>query len=476
MPGSAPNAGIVTEFLHTFDSFINSGFGLIAGDVHFLISFVIVLSLTLAGLFWALSENGDVLAPFLRKVLIIGFFAFLVNQWQPITQTFMDSFVQLGLKAGGNTISPAVFFDPGQIAQKGLDIWHKIAGQISQLSGPIDTFNNMGAILALGLAGVLSIIAFFIISIQVLITIIEFKLVTLAAFVLVPFGIWGKTSFLAERALGYVVSAGLKFMTLAIVVSLGYAVISQIDPGTAPDVNRALAVALGALILLALALMAPSLASSLVTGGPSLGAGGMMAAGIGAGAGALAVSGAGLAAAKGGTNVGLQAGKLGIGATRAGASLGMAAATGGASLAASAGSAIASGVAKAGAGAAKSGASAAGSAAKSGASAASAGAKGAGGAAKGAASATSGAAKSGASSAGKAGGQAVAEGGRGAGKVGGAASSATNQGGSRFNKGQPNQGKKGGGSRFQQAQQAASSLQGGDDSGGISSTGMDSED
>src|SRR5699024_3324935 len=198
MAGPAPDAGIVTNFLNTFDTFINSGFGLITGDVHYLVSFVIVLSLTLAGLYWALSKDGDVLAPFLRKVMIIGFFAFLVNQWQPITEIIMNSFIQLGLKAGGNSIAVGVFFDPGQIAQKGLNIWGKIGAQIHTLSGPIDTFNNLGSIIILALAGILSVIAFFVISIQVLITIIEFKLVTLASFVLVPFGIWGKTSFLAE--------------------------------------------------------------------------------------------------------------------------------------------------------------------------------------------------------------------------------------------------------------------------------------
>src|SRR5699024_9008420 len=160
----------------------------------------------------------------LKKVLLIGFFALLINQWQPITEMFMQSFVELGLKAGGNSISAAVFYDPGQIAAKGMDVWATIGKQIEQLSGPVDTFNNAGAIIILGLSGILAVVAFFVISIQVLITIIEFKLVTLAAFVLVPFGIWGKTSFLAERALGYVVSAGLKFMALAVVVSLGYAV------------------------------------------------------------------------------------------------------------------------------------------------------------------------------------------------------------------------------------------------------------
>jgi hypothetical protein len=39
---------------------------------------------------------------------------------------------------------------------------------------------------------------------------IEFKLATLAGFVLIPFGLFGKTAFMAERVLGLVISLGVK--------------------------------------------------------------------------------------------------------------------------------------------------------------------------------------------------------------------------------------------------------------------------
>jgi type IV secretion system protein TrbL len=39
---------------------------------------------------------------------------------------------------------------------------------------------------------------------------IEFKLATLAGFVLIPFGLFGKTAFMAERVLGLVISSGVK--------------------------------------------------------------------------------------------------------------------------------------------------------------------------------------------------------------------------------------------------------------------------
>jgi hypothetical protein len=44
---------------------------------------------------------------------------------------------------------------------------------------------------------------------------IEFKLMTLAGFVLIPFGLFGKTGFAAERVLGNVISSGVKVLVLA---------------------------------------------------------------------------------------------------------------------------------------------------------------------------------------------------------------------------------------------------------------------
>src|SRR5204863_630933 len=58
-------------------------------------------------------------------------------------------------------------------------------------------------------------------SVQLFITVIEFKLTVLAGFVLVPFALFGHTAFLAERVLGNVISAGIKLMVLAIVVGIG---------------------------------------------------------------------------------------------------------------------------------------------------------------------------------------------------------------------------------------------------------------
>jgi len=66
---------VIDRFLETFITCIDSGFGLLAGDVACLTTTLIIIDITLAGLFWALSENADVIAGPIRKVLYVGFLA-----------------------------------------------------------------------------------------------------------------------------------------------------------------------------------------------------------------------------------------------------------------------------------------------------------------------------------------------------------------------------------------------------------------
>ena len=112
-------------------------------------------------------------------------------------------------------------------------------------------------------------------AVQLFITILEFKLTTLAGFVLVPFALWNKTSFLAERVLGNVVSSGIKVMVLAIIIGIGSTLFTEVTSGLTGDVSLedAGGVILASLALFALGLFGPGIATGLVTGAPQLGAG-----------------------------------------------------------------------------------------------------------------------------------------------------------------------------------------------------------
>ncbi len=164
------------------------------------------------------------------------------------------------------------------------------------------------------IAWVIVVLSFFILAVQLFITILEFKLTTLAGFVLVPFALWNKTAFLAERVLGNVVASGIKLMVLAVIVGIGttfFHAFIQALPGHEPSLKDAMTLVLASLSLFGLGIFGPGIATGLVAGAPQLGAGaviGTAAALAGgtmlAGAGARALGGGGLAAIRAGSAVG----------------------------------------------------------------------------------------------------------------------------------------------------------------------------
>ena len=88
---------IIDQFLNTFAAYIDSGFGLLRGEVAFLTATLIVIDMTIAGLYWAMShatgQGEDVIAKLLRKVLYVGAFAYIINNFNWLASIVFRSFV-----------------------------------------------------------------------------------------------------------------------------------------------------------------------------------------------------------------------------------------------------------------------------------------------------------------------------------------------------------------------------------------------
>ncbi|MGC8001420.1 type IV secretion system protein, partial [Salmonella enterica] len=72
-------------------------------------------------------------------------------------------------------------------------------------------------------------------------------LTTLAGFILVPFGLFGRTAFLAERVLGNVVASGVKVLVLAVIVGIGSTLFGEFIQdfgGQKPTLEEVLSLAL----------------------------------------------------------------------------------------------------------------------------------------------------------------------------------------------------------------------------------------
>ncbi len=269
---------IIDRFTETFSRYIDSGFGLVSGDVMFLTSVLVALDIVLVGLFWALNGEDNVPAQLIKKVLYVGFFALLLNNFQSLANVVFQSFAGLGLKASGATITAADLMRPGFVAATGFTASRPLIEKAGELVGFTSFFTNFVTIVVLMLAWLIVLLAFFVLAVQLFITIIEFKLTTLAGFILVPFALFGQTAFLAERVLGNVITAGIKLMVLTIVIGIGASLFGTlVRPAAEITLTQAASTILAAIAVFGLAIFVPGIAAGLISGAPQLGAGAAVA-------------------------------------------------------------------------------------------------------------------------------------------------------------------------------------------------------
>jgi type IV secretion system protein TrbL len=114
------------------------------------------------------------------------------------------------------------------------------------------------------------------------------------ALILLPFGVNRHTAFLGEKAIGAVLSFGIKLMVLAFIAAVAVPLVKTWSLPVDPTNKQMFCLLLGSLAITFLAWHAPTMAAGLLSGHPTLTAG--TAAGFGA-AGAAATVGLGWASA-----------------------------------------------------------------------------------------------------------------------------------------------------------------------------------
>ncbi|MEM9812350.1 MAG: P-type conjugative transfer protein TrbL, partial [Pseudomonadota bacterium] len=225
------DVGVIDRFLEVFTTYIDSGFGLLGGDVAFLATTLIVIDVTLAALFWAWGADDDIIGRLVKKTLFVGVFAYIISNWNTLARIVFESFAGLGLVATGGALGAGELLQPGRIAAVGLAAGQPILDSIGDLMGFVAVFENLIQIMILMFAWIVVILSFFILAIQLFVTLIEFKLATLAGYILLPFWLFKKTAFMAERVLGLVISSGVKVLVLAVIVGIGSTIFGELTAG-----------------------------------------------------------------------------------------------------------------------------------------------------------------------------------------------------------------------------------------------------
>ena len=299
-----PDVGILTTLLNSFSDAFTGGVGFISGDAKWLLGTLMLIDLLLAVLLNL--SDGDHMKTLISKILRYGLFIWIVVDYKNLTNIVLNSFEMIGLKAGGGAVSTALLSDPSEIAAYGIWVTEPIFEFIDNL-GAIDTLKNLHQIMIAGFTGLIIMLCFFIIGIQIFITYLEFYIVAALALILIPFGVNKHTAFLGEKAIGAVLSFGIKLMVLAFIASIAIPLVKTWSLPVDPSNKQIFCLLLGSLAITFLAWHAPGVAAGLLSGSPSLTGGSAAGFALAGGAAAVGLGLAGSVAARGAMEAGAKA-------------------------------------------------------------------------------------------------------------------------------------------------------------------------
>ena len=262
--------GLTTTLTH-FITVFEGGYTRLQPVVNGLLGSLAAIEIVLLGFWWALG-GGEQLTNVIKKILFLGVWLWLTTSFQSTSKAFVGSLIKAGLIAGGNPGGESLLLDPSRIAGYGLKATEALAHALDNIG-----ITDFGDVLVFGLAYIAIMASFLVMAIQVFIAVLEYYLLAAVVGVLIPFGILPQTKFLAEKAIGAIVSAGIKLMVLAFVMAVTEPVLSTIRfSGEEIKLNELWSVLLTCGAIAFLTWNAPGLAAGLLAGSPSLGAAGVV--------------------------------------------------------------------------------------------------------------------------------------------------------------------------------------------------------
>ncbi|EHP83955.1 TrbL/VirB6 plasmid conjugal transfer protein [Geobacter metallireducens RCH3] len=235
-----------------------------------------------------------------KKILTIGFFIFLVQgvARSGLAEIILDGFIAVGLKAGGAGVSFSMK-NPSSLISAGFLAADPIYDAIQHMA--ITAIGDR--LMAYG-CYLIVILAYVVMACQIMITFIEFGIVSTLGIILLPFGISKHTAFLSEKAIGAIIAFGIKLMVLSFVVAVIQPVLLALPAlGPDPTFNQMMTLGVTVAVIAFVVAQAPGVASAVLSGSPSLSAGAAAGTALSAAAGAAAPAMAAAGMATGGAAV-----------------------------------------------------------------------------------------------------------------------------------------------------------------------------
>ena len=278
----AMTTGPIDAFYQNFVNVLDGAYGEIYTPLLYLWRFFIVVTISWMGLQWALTEN-PIAAQGLRRMIFLSVILFIAYEWVPITESIAGGFSQLGvLAAGEHSLKVTKVDEPSSFGTASFTTAFVVIDKATALaSGWRSTLSNLPVIILLLISAIGIFACGAIIVLLMLVYLLLFKLGCVVVFCLLPFGAFDKTAWIVERPIGWVMSNGIRFLVLTLVVGMLYRFAADatnqtldVEDGTWTDLGNATAVSLQLLLvnllLLVFTLMANRFAGEIAGGAASL--------------------------------------------------------------------------------------------------------------------------------------------------------------------------------------------------------------
>ncbi|ACX96442.1 P-type conjugative transfer protein TrbL [Halothiobacillus neapolitanus] len=274
-----------------------------------------VLELTWAAALWVMEKDSasSLIVALVRKFMVLGFFyTFLIMapSWIP---AIINSLQDTGAQIGDTTVGAVT---PMSIVGHGINVINAIWKAFS--NSALGSLKAMATAIVIGFlliaVSIAIMLSFIYIAIEYVMTVIESYIVVGMGLVLMGFSGSQWTRDFSQKYIGYAFSVGVKLMVLMLLLATIITVTNTWPADvratfTGKDmfawIQPMFMIAGSSILMALLAIKIPSLASSLLSGAPSLGGAAAVGAAAGAAAGVagMAVGGAklaGMAGAAGG--------------------------------------------------------------------------------------------------------------------------------------------------------------------------------
>jgi type IV secretion system protein TrbL len=210
LPASAQEGRILTELENQVSSAAQGWETTVMNAARSLFWILAAIEIAIAAVWLAISAASldSWFAELVRRIMFVGFFAFVLDRGPTFARSVVDSLFEIG--AGNGSASPAAIFDAG------IEVASKMSTQAQ-----FGIFEDNSAAIAAVFAMIVVVICFSLVAAIFIAVMVEMYVGLLAGMIMLGLGGSSYTKDFAVRYLIYAFSVGMKLMALVMIAKIG---------------------------------------------------------------------------------------------------------------------------------------------------------------------------------------------------------------------------------------------------------------